>query len=117
MACFGDDSRFFTVSHLKTAGIGADDDAHTFYKREAVYKLVQFIDDAIGRFGFIDGLPGTGKSTSLWYKLKCLVQSEAACSVTWMHFDRLGLVTKHIKLHHSQAGFLTDDLKFFGNLN
>eukprot|EP00978_Attheya_sp_CCMP212_P042161 scaffold252476_cov49-Attheya_sp.AAC.2 len=98
-----EESRFLTVPHLKAAGIGETDDGRLFYKRDSVRKLLQFLDDATGRYGFIDGLPGTGKSSTLWYKILCLV-TEKKATVTWMHFNRWGIIEKHAKLHYGQSG-------------
>jgi hypothetical protein len=113
------ESRFFSVPLLKAAGIGVDDKEHIFYKRAAVSKLLKFVDDAMGRYGYIDGLPGTGKSLTLWYKILCL--AEKGATVTWIHFDRLGIVSKHIKLHYEheyehdygQAGLVIENKKLF----
>eukprot|EP00978_Attheya_sp_CCMP212_P026434 scaffold86968_cov39-Attheya_sp.AAC.1 len=53
-----EESRFLTVPHLKAVGIGETDGGRLFYKRDSVRQLLQFLDDATGRYGFIDGLPG-----------------------------------------------------------
>ena len=101
---------FFSVPYLLAAGIGRYDKEQLFYKRDAVTELLQFIDDAIGRCGLIDGLPGTGKSSTLWYKLLCLAKVDEA-TVTWIHFNRWGNVSKHIKLRYYQANWVIVDLK------
>lgn len=100
------------MPHLKAAGIGETDDGRLFYKRDYVSKLLQFLDDATGLYGFIDGLPGTGKSSTIWYKILCLV-TERKATVTWMHFNRWGIIEKHAKLHYGQSGLVIEKLKNF----
>jgi hypothetical protein len=109
-----DEARFLTAPHLKAASIGETDDGCLFYKREsAASKLLQFLDDATGRYGFIDGPPaGPETSSTIRYKMLCLVMEKKA-TVTWMHFNSWGTIAKHAKVHYGQSSLVIEKLKIF----
>jgi hypothetical protein len=87
---------FVPIRDLVFAGLGASNEARLFFRREAFRTLSDFCDRAMKnkQLGLIDGLPGTGKSTTLWYKMHCLAKDEDK-RVVWIHFDRQGEVVAH----------------------
>ena len=85
------DADFISVPFLNMAGIGHTDDERLLYCRTGVVELLEFVDRvADGNvLGLIYGLPGTGKSSTLWYKMLGL--SKQGKQIAWFHFDRNGL--------------------------
>jgi hypothetical protein len=71
------ENKLISVSGLHTAGIGPTDDPQSLYCRDGVKELIDFttavFDDK--KLGLIDGVPGTGKSSTLWImsKSQCIM--------------------------------------------
>ena len=84
---------FATVSSLLTAGLGETNDAKSLYMRGEFNALVDFVDRVVEKncFGFIDGLPGTGKSTTLLWSLQRPKHQQR--KVIWIHYGREKMVT------------------------
>jgi hypothetical protein len=103
----GDD--LISIPLLKVAGIGKVDDARLFYRRNGVQTLLDFAEDQIARagLGFVDGLPGTGKSSVLWYKMLCLAYFEGK-KIAWFHMDRAGYCTQHVELYEKSYRVLEE---------
>ena len=90
------DERFVAISNLYKAGLSSEEEPQLFYQRTGFKELSQFIDQIVAgcHIGLIDGLPGTGKSSTLWWRLQML----ASRSLVWIHLDRLGNVTDVVKV-------------------
>lgn len=89
--------KFVSVPNLLYAGLGLEDKPRLFYRRTAFDTLVKFVDGMIrgNHIGLIDGLPGTGKSSTLWWALQ--QQKYANKEVVWVHLDRSGTMTNVVK--------------------
>ena len=90
------DERFVAISNLYKAGLSSEEEPQLFYQRTGFKELSQFIYQIVAgcHIGLIDGLPGTGKSSTLWWGLQKL----ASRSLLWIHLDRLGNVTDVVKV-------------------
>ena len=91
-----DDERFVTISNLYKAGLSAKDEPQLFYQRTAFRELSDFIDKIVEgcHIGLIDGLPGTGKSSTLWWGLRKLTKRR----LLWINLDRQGNVNTLIEV-------------------
>lgn len=89
--------KFVIIPFLHRAGIGPTDNPRMFFRRSSFVKYVSFIDERVksGFIGLIDGLPGTGKSSLLWYTLLCTVKSSGK-SLAWFHFNRYGHLVNYV---------------------
>ena len=90
------DERFVAISNLYEAGLSAKEGPQLFYQRTGFKELSQFIDQIVAgcHIGLIDGLPGTGKSSTLW----CGLQKLAGRNLLWIHLDRVGSVTDLVQV-------------------
>eukprot|EP00977_Amphora_coffeiformis_P028795 scaffold37104_cov183-Amphora_coffeaeformis.AAC.4 len=88
-------NKFVSVPKLLTAGIGVSDGPSLFYRRPAFDKLAKFVDDMIAgnHLGMVDGLPGTGKSSTLWWALQQPKHGNKV--IAWLHLDRYGLISNY----------------------
>ena len=93
------DNRFVSIPFLWQAGIGKTNESKCFFCRASVAPYLAFIVDRVQRnlLGLIDGLPGTGKSSLLWYKVLCLAKHHGKTFV-WFHFDRHGFLETYVKV-------------------
>ncbi|KAG7355017.1 hypothetical protein IV203_004373 [Nitzschia inconspicua] len=91
------DNKLISVSNLRTAGIGTTDEPQSLYCRDGVKQLIDFVTTVFNnkKLGLIDGVPGTGKSSTLWYKICCIAQDKV---MFWLHFDREGKVESFLRL-------------------
>jgi hypothetical protein len=95
----------FNVTLISGACLGSTSE-ETHYCREATLALWSFMDDVRkksgGRYGYLHGLPGTGKSTGVWHWLlsKAVHEHER---VVWMHFeeDQFHVVVFHERKYTS----------------
>lgn len=87
-------NKFVEISGLLDAGL-SEKDKKIFYKRDGFHSLSEFVDKIVKgcHIGLIDGLPGTGKSSTLWWKLR-----QHACSMVWVHMDRAGFIDTILKV-------------------
>ena len=78
------------IPYLLNAGLDITNEPRTFFRRPEFNELVQFVDETIEgkRIGLIEGLPGTGKSSTLWWALQ--QPNHKAQIVAWLHFARSG---------------------------
>uniref|UniRef100_A0A7S2YU35 Uncharacterized protein n=1 Tax=Entomoneis paludosa TaxID=265537 RepID=A0A7S2YU35_9STRA len=90
------DERFVAISNLNKAGLSLEEEPQLFYQHAGFKELTQFIDKIVAgcHVGLIDGLPGIGKSSTLWSGLQKL----ASRSLLWIHLDQLGNVTDVVKV-------------------
>lgn len=93
-------NKLISVSGLHTAGIGPTDDPQSLYCRDGVKELIDFTTTVLDnkKLGLIDGVPGTGKSCTLWYMIRCIAQQDKK-TIFWLHFDREGKVESFLRLH------------------
>jgi hypothetical protein len=100
---------FVPIRDLNLAGLGASNDARLFFRRKAFETLSNFCHHTIKnkQLGLIDGLPGTGKSTTLWYNMHCLAKDEDK-RIIWIHFDRQGLVVAHTLITKNECKDVPD---------
>eukprot|EP00978_Attheya_sp_CCMP212_P032231 scaffold124736_cov77-Attheya_sp.AAC.1 len=107
-----DGEDFISIPLLQVAGIGEEaEDARLFYRRNDVQTLLAFVDEQIDRvgLGFVDGLPGTGKSSVLWYKMLCLAYFGSK-KIMWFHMDRSGYCATRVELHDKSYRILDEEL-------
>jgi hypothetical protein len=90
-------NKFVSIPNLLSAGLGETDELRTFYRREAFDTLAKFVDSTIAgnNIGLVDGLPGTGKSSTIWWALQQPNYHDK--EVAWLHLDRSGDITKFAK--------------------
>ena len=90
---------FVEISGLLDAGISAEVEPQLFYRRDDFQSLSEFVDKIASgcHIGLVDGLPGTGKSSTLWWKLRQLVTGNKS-SLLWIHMDRAGIVSDVVKV-------------------
>lgn len=94
------DSKFVQIYNLVDAGIAVDQGPRWFYRRPAFDELSEFVSKMVqgGHLGLIDGLPGTGKSSTLWWKLQQLEKK-----VLWIHLGRDGEVLNVVKVNCAES--------------
>jgi hypothetical protein len=90
-------NKFVSIPNLLSAGLGETDEPRTFYRREAFDTLAKFVDSTIAgnHIGLVDGLPGTGKSSTIWWALQQPKYHDK--EVAWLHMDRSGYTTTFAK--------------------
>ena len=86
-----DDEDFVFVPCQHVTGIGRTNDERLFYCRAGAVELLDLSNRVAeaNMLGLFCGLPGTGKSSMLWYKMLCLAQQGKR--VAWFNFDRHGI--------------------------
>ena len=86
-----EEGHIISVQNLNMAGIGHTNDERLLYCRAGVVQLLELASRVVqvGVLGLVYGLPGTGKSSTLWYKMQCLAKAKKR--IAWFHFDRNGL--------------------------
>jgi len=84
---------FVSITNLLTAQLGNTDEPRTFYRREAFHTLTAFVDKIVAgsHIGLVDGLPGTGKSSTIWWALQQPKYKNLV--IAWVHFNRSGAIT------------------------
>lgn len=89
-------TKFVLIKNLRDAGIGPERTPKWFYRRPSFDKLCEFVTKMIegGHIGLVDGLPGTGKSSTLWWKLQ-----ELEKEFLWIHLDRNGGVRNVVRVN------------------
>jgi len=94
------DGDFVQIEKLNTAGLGHTDNPLPFFRRKSFNELSDFYNRIINgcEIGLIEGLPGTGKSCTLWYKILSLSKKEKK-STLWIHFRRHGKVSAFVKVN------------------
>ena len=90
-----DDEHFVQITELFAAGLSLEENPQHFFRRSGFKLLSKFVDKIVKgcHIGLVDGLPGTGKSSTLWWKLRQLDKR----SLLWIHFDRLGAISDVVK--------------------
>lgn len=88
------------IENLYEAGISVEREAKSFYRRAAFDEQCQFVEMIVKghHIGLVDGLPGTGKSSTLWWSLRQLLEHE---SLLWVHLDRNGDVDDLVQVSGS----------------
>ena len=91
-------NKLISVSSLQKAGIGTTNEPQSLYCRDGVKELIDFVTTVFDnkKLGLIDGVSGTGKSSTLWYKICCMAQQSKM--IYWLHFDRVGKVDSFLRL-------------------
>lgn len=99
------DDDFASIPNLLSAGLGETNDPRTFYRREAFNTLANFVDSTIAgkHIGLVDGLPGTGKSSTIWWALQ--QQRYHSKAIAWLHLDRTGDITNFVKKSRHDDNF------------
>jgi hypothetical protein len=110
-------NKFVYVPNLLSAGLGHTNDPSLFYRRMAFDTLEDFVGEIVdgNHIGLVDGLPGTGKSSTIWWALQ--QEKFADQLVAWLHMDQSGectaFVTKPIRggdyVHN--PNFLVSDIE------
>jgi hypothetical protein len=78
----------FDVTLMGEAGLG-ESAVEMHYCRKETLALWKFMDDVRNcraHYGYLQGLPGTGKSTGVWHWLMSTAVHQHE-RVVWMHFD------------------------------
>lgn len=95
---------FASIPNLLFAGLGTTNSPRIFYRREAFTTLAVFVDKIVdgNHIGLLDGLPGTGKSSTLWWAFQ--QHKYRNKEVAWVHLDRTGQVSTFVKKKPSEGG-------------
>mmetsp|Transcript_31340 Transcript_31340/g.73538 ORF Transcript_31340/g.73538 Transcript_31340/m.73538 type:complete len:603 (-) Transcript_31340:170-1978(-) len=92
------EEKFVKIQNLLFAGIGTTNDPCTFYRRQAFQNLTDFVGEIVrgNHIGLVGGLPGTGKSSTIWWAL--LQPEYQSKNIAWIHLNRSGEVTAFVKI-------------------
>lgn len=96
-------AEFVEISGLLDAGVSVTN-KNIFYKRAGFQSLSKFVDKIVKgcHLGLIDGLPGTGKSSTLWWKLR----QQSDFTMVWVHMNRAGTIDTIIKVARDKSEYL-----------
>ena len=102
-----ENSNFVTIPNLLSAGISTTNDPCTFYRRQAFQNLTDFVEEIVkgNHIGLVDGLPGTGKSSTIWWAFQQL--SPADVEMSPGHIDAMiddALARRGLKAAPTAAG-------------